>query len=253
MPDTVDKGIDSAQLLTSPIFLFPSDRKTTRPDARGDHQADKILVAVTKHLDEITIQKPNEHALFAIEEIKDRGKGLVATKNISAQTQVLAENPLLKLDDEIDDDTEIALVIEAFEKLNPRDRETYLKLSAFASEIYTSQPVWRTLSDKHKKVMAIWGANNWNDMVFEVGCRINHACAPSLETSWNERSGKQVWFAMRDIEAGEELTGTYVYDIVSHGATYRKKELKRYWGFKCECEACEGDLDVLEGKIEKRK
>lgn len=178
---------------------------------------------------------------------------LVATKKIPAQTQVLAETPLLKLDDEVDDETEIALVLKAFERLNARDKEAYLNLSSFASEIYKSQSVWETVSDERRKVIAVWGANNWNDMVFEVGCRINHACAPNLETSWNERSGKQVWVAMRDIEVGEELTGTYVYDIVSHGTTYRREELKKYWGFECGCEACEGNLDVLEGKIERKK
>lgn len=140
-------------------------------------------------------------------------------------------------------------MIKAFERLSPRDQKVYLNLSAFASEIYISQPAWKTLSDRHKKVVAIWGANNWNDMIFEVGCRINHACAPNLETSWNERSGRQVWIAMKDIEEGDELTGTYVYDIVSHGTAYRKDELKRYWGFECECEACKGNLEVLEGRV----
>ncbi|TLD29834.1 hypothetical protein E2P81_ATG06128 [Venturia nashicola] len=208
---------------------------------------------VTESPEKPTVHKPIEQTTFSIKEIKGRGKGVVAMKKISAQTQVLAETPLLKLYDELDDENEIALVIKEFQKLSPRCKEAYLNLSAFASETYTSQPTWKTLSDELKRVIAVWGANNWNDMVFETGCRINHACAPNLETSWNERTGKQVWVAMRDIEVGEELAGTYIYDIVSHGTAYRKKELKRYWGFECECEACEGDLDVLEGKIERKK
>ncbi|KAE9966288.1 hypothetical protein EG328_009024 [Venturia inaequalis] len=216
-------------------------------------EADEVSVAVTEDLDKSTVQDQNENGLFMIVDIQGRGKGLVAIKKISAQTQVLAEKPLLKLDDEIDDDAEIALVTKAFRKLSARNQEAYLSLSGFASDIYQSQSAWRTMSDEHKKVIAVWGSNNWNDMVFKMGCRINHACAPNLETSWNERSGKQVWVAMRDIEEGEELTGTYVYDIERHGTAYRRDELKRYWGFECSCEACEGNQDVLEGKIEKRK
>lgn len=235
-----------------PSSLNPQrSRKAERVVARSDHVADKIPVTVINNLGKTTIHESDNKTLFLTKEIKGRGTGLVATKKIPAQTQVLAETPLLKLEDEIDDETEIALVIKAFEKLNARDQSAYLNLSAFASEVYQSQSVWKTLSDEHRKVIAVWGANNWNDMVFEVGCRINHACAPNLETSWNERSGKQVWVAMRDIEGGEELTGTYVYDIVSHGTSYRREELKRHWGFECGCEACDGNLDVLEGKIEK--
>jgi hypothetical protein len=106
------------------------------------------------------------------------------------------------------------------------------------------------LSEKERKVIAIWGSNNWNDMIFAIGCRINHACIPNLQTAWNERTGKQTWTTLREVGRGEEFTGTYIYDIVSHGTGYRREELNRYWGFDCKCEACEGGLDVIEGRIE---
>lgn len=156
---------------------------------------------------------------------------------------------MLKLSGEIDDETEITAVIKAFEKLHPKNQDAFLALSDFASHGYTSVSSWLPLSEKHKKVVAIWGSNNWNEMVFEIGCRINHACAPNLETSWNVRLGQQIWTAMRDIRKGEELTGTYLYDIESHDTEYRRSELKKHWGFECECDACENGKDVLEGMI----
>ncbi|QDS77097.1 hypothetical protein FKW77_000597 [Venturia effusa] len=157
--------------------------------------------------------KSADNVLFVTKDIPGRGKGLVAAIKISAQTQVLAETPILKLSVELDDETEIEEVVKAFQHLTVRNQEAFLSLSKFASDVYQSQPIWGSLSDEHKQVIAAWGANNWNDMVFETGCRINHACVPNLATSWNERSGKQEWVARRDIEVGEELTGTYIYDI----------------------------------------
>lgn len=203
-------------------------------------------------LDKLKVTGDDTASVLEVRNIEGKGKGVFAMNHIPANTCVLAERPLLKLANEVDDETEPTQVIEAFQKLTTPNQEAYLQLYGFAAEIYQTHPEWKALSCKGREVVAIWGANNWNDMVFQIGCRINHACIPNLETSWNERTQRQMWTTLREIEAGEELTGTYIYDIEIHSTSYRREELSKYWGFLCTCTACEADQNVIEGKVEQR-
>ena len=53
------------------------------------------------------------------------------------------------------------------------------------------------------------GNVDWNP-----ACFINHSCAPNCEVEWD---GRHIWIvARRDIEAGEEITFNYGYDLVDY-------------------------------------
>jgi hypothetical protein len=82
--------------------------------------------------------------------------------------------------------------------------------------------------------------------VFLLTARINHSCVPNVKISYNELRGAMTAYAFRDIEAGEELTISYLEDQASDDGEKtiylkradRQKLLWHKWGFECTCRAC---------------
>ncbi|KAJ7575609.1 hypothetical protein C8J56DRAFT_838010, partial [Mycena floridula] len=69
----------------------------------------------------------------------------------------------------------------------------------------------------------------------DQGSRINHSCSPNITCAWDAASFCMKFRAVRNVEAGEEITFSYC-DALAPRAD-RQKELKPY-GFKCTCTAC---------------
>jgi SET domain-containing protein len=66
---------------------------------------------------------------------------------------------------------------------------------------------------------------------------INHSCDPNCET-FIPRG--HIWIdALRDIEAGEELTYDYMYDM---DKSYTDDDLFNLYGCKCGAEKCRGTI-----------
>lgn len=68
--------------------------------------------------------------------------------------------------------------------------------------------------------------------------RFNHSCVPNVNHTWHEDRGVYTFRAMRDIEAGEELTICYATDILYGTAEERRDETKERFLFRCKCTAC---------------
>lgn len=78
--------------------------------------------------------------------------------------------------------------------------------------------------------------------IFEIAARFNHSCIPNAFFSWNTIKHEERIYSSRAIEAGEEITLSYV-DLF-YEPSQRKWELQHY-GFVCGCPACV-DLDDAE-------
>lgn len=76
---------------------------------------------------------------------------------------------------------------------------------------------------------------------------INHSCLPNVTRSFI--GNMLVCRALRDIEAGEELTQSYI-NIKAHPGR-RQVDFKN-WGFECTCALCEGEAKSTEEKLERR-
>jgi hypothetical protein len=135
-------------------------------------------------------------------------------------------------------------ILEAFGKLDEPQKISYQSLHSYASpdfrkaaERELNQP-WDDLPALSRKVLGIYAANAWGNMVFGLPSRINHSCIPNMVHTDNLRKGKGVFHAIRDIAAGEELTLTYNYGKVHCTRAQRQADLKATWGFTCSCPAC---------------
>lgn len=106
------------------------------------------------------------------------------------------------------------------------------------------------------KVVAIFHNNaytlrNENDTrlmfgLFMQEARMNHSCLPNTVCAWNQELGKRTVRAVRDIEAGEEITKAYVD---SHGDREARMQCLLYrYGFTCTCVACRGE-SLVQGQV----
>lgn len=80
--------------------------------------------------------------------------------------------------------------------------------------------------------------------LFSVGSKAAHSCIPNCCYTSKVLDGQLIYFAVRPISIGENITFSY---IVSHVSTLaRRKQLKLTKDFYCECLKCNG-LDFTNG------
>ena len=102
-----------------------------------------------------------------------------------------------------------------------------------------------------KTVSGVFRSNSYQEGLFEIRCRINHACIPNTKTwsipDYNQLFGKTlisehpnecITIAQEDIKAGEELTTSYLYVGAGKSVQARREELREKYRFECNCNAC---------------
>ncbi|OJD33271.1 set domain-containing protein 5 [Diplodia corticola] len=113
-----------------------------------------------------------------------------------------------------------------------------------------------TSVEEKAHLMAAWSANcfgvgegesagGWAGVIAARAARFNHSCVPNAGFAWNDALGAITVHAIREVEEGEELTVAYG-DSTRRGAK-RREALKRVYGFDCDCVACAGDEEELDG------
>merc|ERR1712070_75133 len=75
---------------------------------------------------------------------------------------------------------------------------------------------------------------------FPVAALVNHSCVPNVAM---RVEGRQLcMYALRNIDAGEEITHCYV----SLDEDALPEKILQTWGFACQCDRCEGVMDLTE-------
>ena len=72
--------------------------------------------------------------------------------------------------------------------------------------------------------------------LFLEASRINHACNPNAQNTWNANLDQLTIHTFRDVEEGEEITISYLDGSKSYAA--RQLSLKTSFGFDCTCQLC---------------
>ncbi|KAJ7575640.1 hypothetical protein C8J56DRAFT_410128 [Mycena floridula] len=76
-----------------------------------------------------------------------------------------------------------------------------------------------------------------HSILCDQGSRINHSCTPNSGYDWDAASFSIKFWAIRDVEEGEEITYSYVRCGIAASSAVRQKALEPY-GFRCTCTAC---------------
>ncbi|PSS28173.1 hypothetical protein M430DRAFT_32646 [Amorphotheca resinae ATCC 22711] len=167
-------------------------------------------------------------ALWRLETIPGKGKGLVATGDISPGTLILSDAPLITTDVIKSIESTEQDLARALKALPKESQRAYLSL-------HNNYPGKNPLSNIVRSNGYPLGPGSDVGGVFANVSRINHSCRPNAKHSWNPTLQKQTVYAIRPIAAGEELSLSYL-----SGGTYseRQEQLKNLFGFSCACELC---------------
>ncbi|CAI6339158.1 unnamed protein product [Periconia digitata] len=172
---------------------------------------------------------------------KGKGLGVFARTNLPAGTIILRETPILTIPPPIIKKgagypmPAISSAVRAeFRNLPSSSQSEILTLHhhAFPGEPEKGEG-WTDILGYIFRTNAYNTGTNIG--LFPRIARINHSCRPNAAYTWNARSGQRIVYASRAIEAGEEISDSYISLLLPRAE--RRKRLARY-GFECTCEAC---------------
>jgi hypothetical protein len=121
-------------------------------------------------------------------------------------------------------------------RLNAGDKRRYMALcDAFSP----------SKNDEGKTVGGVYRSNAFSrgdgvegGVIYEVHSRINHSCAPNMIKDYDGFTA--VTCCLQDVEAGQELTISYLASSDAKSTTDQRREtLQRKYNFRCRCERCE--------------
>jgi len=192
--------------------------------------------------------------MMVVREVEGRGKGLVATRKITAGTVIFSEDPLVVIK------KATAEVGEEYKKLEVKNlklKEDYMAL--FDPVGLELNEEWRKKWHIHDKedpeVVKFWRifcvnsvniglvrtdvGRNSDDLsgIYKQFSRINHSCSSNVTQDWKEENPLKIEVrAACTIRKGEELTLNYLGLLRTYKE--RKEQLKRKWFFHCNCKVC---------------
>lgn len=169
--------------------------------------------------------------MYALEEVRGKGKGLIATRNIPMGSRILSEEPIIRVPDTaIDGDARLASLHRQVDALPPDNRRAFLSMhNVHADDIPQYLGVF--LTNALPMVGKVEEAG-----IFLNACRINHACDNNAHNSWNSNIKRHTIHALRDIEQGEEITINYL-GVLNTRET-RQDYLQEHFAFTCSCHLC---------------
>jgi len=178
---------------------------------------------------------PYNNTLISITSTKF-GYGIVANCDIKRGTIIYGEQPLITLPDYAKSKM-VSYIKHQIESLSAEQQAIYKALSRKNSN--------NNDMDDAKQLIHIWLNNQMPiasqkmSAVFAVFSRLNHACDCNAHCVWNEAHNEHRLLALRDIEKDTEIVINYCVQPMTF--EQRKKKLKIFWNFECQCKWCVDD------------
>ncbi|KAM0451340.1 hypothetical protein ACHAO4_006015 [Trichoderma viride] len=180
--------------------------------------------------DEAAAQIRNE-TLYAIQPIPGKGLGLIATEKIPKGARILSELPIFKISYAENNRQVLANhIAKQLKDLDEAKQRAFLDLQ----NVYglNDGPF---LGIARSNVTPL-GPGASEGGLFLDASRINHSCRPNTHKSWNANLQRLTVHAVRDIERGEEITVSYLGEVM--GYIERQMILKERFRFDCGCDRC---------------
>ncbi|TID12995.1 SET domain-containing protein [Venturia nashicola] len=261
------------EMTPSPTKSAPSEKKRKQNEEEKSLAGEDLsLSELNKELGSMSLQDNHDNCnilklpdtppnpFYEIRQTPDKGLSIFAQASIPRGTLILAEKALVRVT-QAHYTTEH--VEEAVEKLTPEEKRKYWGLASahgqdptlYPSKIHPDVPEHEKsrIRQQHEArtgssptALSIFMTNamecETGAAIFEIAARFNHSCIPNAFFSWNAVRNEERIYASRAIEAGEEITLSYLDPF--YEPSQRKWELQHY-GFVCGCVACV-DLDEEE-------
>ncbi|UKZ68134.1 uncharacterized protein TrAtP1_009170 [Trichoderma atroviride] len=172
------------------------DWKKVNDSIRSYEQPDVFETqdSIRQLLSETDPVKEQDIALFEVQDIPGKGRGLVARFNISKGTRIICEKPLLTAG-----------------PMPPNKLESFLT-KELKEMSKTSQRQFLSLHNNHRGKNLFSGIFRTNALpcgsgsriggVYPTACFINHSCIPNAHNNWNSEQEHETIHAIRPIERG---------------------------------------------------
>lgn len=198
---------------------------------RLDPRTEKYLGTTTGS----NISKTNPDLKYITRSLPGKGIGVLATQTIRRGEIYMVSHPALIIDTELEKGPDPAI--------RERDRWALLEMA------------FTQLGDRERAASLVGstGGNRWEDIMrtnsfavniqgkmcsglFPEQARLNHACLPNSVIRFIPHTFAMEVMAVRNIEAGEELTISYI--PVDLPSAQRAKFLNNSYNFECTCPLC---------------
>ena len=169
--------------------------------------------------------------LYLLQEVRDKGLGVIAAAKIPKGTRILSESALLRVPRSTNSKKQVGKALaKAISALNDDQRQAFLSLhNAFEDEATQGLGIVRTNALPLGSDAAAGG-------IFLEASRINHACIQNAQNTWNEDLQRLTIHAIRDIDKDEEITIMYLEERTNRSA--RQLALQVKFRFTCSCQLC---------------
>ena len=187
-----------------------------------------------------------------VKDFGEKGRGLVASKKFSIGDLILKDKSVVCLSTSITPfecfGYEYAKQIYAqISKLSDADQKDYFVLSSNdKADALLSKLCFWSFPEHHKRAVSIFllnrieGEKNDEAHLYLKLSLINHSCDPNSVWRSSDFDGKNMELrAIKEIEANEEVTGSYLDSRIAILGERKEKEQKlEGWNFRCKCEIC---------------
>ncbi|KAH9827925.1 SET (Su(var)3-9, Enhancer-of-zeste, Trithorax) domain [Teratosphaeria destructans] len=189
---------------------------------------------------------------------EDKGFATFATKFIAAGSCILKEHPLMV----IKGGNFVSEVYPSYCQLDAAARAKFDRLHCFKRDIFeqtarihvlggdkeTTGDVEAFISEQVRVMSTfacnVFGMSGLGQGICYEASRFNHSCRPNAHHSYNPNLKKEVIYAIRDIQPGEEICLNYMGGGASYQSNEERRErLFRDYGFYCTCPACMEPFD----------
>ena len=205
-----------------------------------------------------------------------KDKGMFAGRDIKKGENILAEKPLMFLDNPT-----LLKICQAVRDLSMHKRARFIALSPQPlSESNENELIANIIADKDAAERVAPGLPSWSyapilpslsytvaakwvriyrnnrfkmrtetddegrEGIFAQGALFNHSCLPNCYASWNQARERLCIYSERDIPAGDELFIAYdSAELILQHTSVRIQILKERYGFECKCVVCDGDIE----------
>ncbi|KAJ7616366.1 hypothetical protein DFH06DRAFT_1012975 [Mycena polygramma] len=181
--------------------------------------------------------------LVVVEDIAGKGRGMVAKALIKAGTLVLSEKPIFVINASVSRSAshtnENGILQDlGISGLAKEKREKFMELKNSFPE---RNPTVGRLSTNYLTIDLSPTPDLASEVraCFETLSRANHSCMPNANYFFHFPTFSGQFWAMRDIQAGEEITIMYVN--ILQGTAERQADTQRLYRFVCSCSACNVD------------
>ncbi|GAA6029792.1 hypothetical protein JCM8097_001052 [Rhodosporidiobolus ruineniae] len=201
---------------------------------------------------------PSLPPIYEIREVPGKGKGLISTTDLPADTLVLLDRPLLVWQPGALPRPHLnALLSHALSRLKPEKQEEFLALSNCFPTSSDSALLGRAETNGLPVVhLADLPPSSQADEVtytgvFPLASRLNHSCDANCRLEFSAREWRLAVRTNRAVKRGDELCISYIVPFQTRDM--RRAELKLKYRFLCQCAWCSLPDDLSAKKDEERE